>query len=614
MKNKQHYINALRWFGWIICGQALLSVLLGSRYSGDTGLPDDFIGQYYFFSGLIGHFSSLVLVLNLILGLPFLLIAPSHRWPKYWIFTYNALLQVLLLADTFVYQQYRFHINGMVIDLLLHGEGQVITFSHSMMLQIAALISLLFFSSLIISIIINRILPKLRHGIIVSIICSGSLLSAHGLYAWASAVNYPAITQQQARFPLYLPLTANKLMVKLGVVTAQELKSRKVQISDNNNDFVYPLHTLQCQPLAKQPNVLLIVVDTLRADMLDHAVMPNLYDFSEENQIFSDHHSGSNSTRAGIFSLFYGIPPNYWFAALASQKPAALISVLQQQQYQLGIFASAVLTEPAFDKTVFASVPNLRLRTAGSTAADRDIKITEEWRDWVTKRNNQRPFFGFLFYDAVHSYSTPANYSNPFQPDWKEVNQMELGPDFDKTPYLNRYRNSVHFVDEQLKKVLDDIRIKNLMDNTIIIVTADHGEEFNDNGLNYWGHNGNFTATQTHVPMIIHWPGKAAGTSNAMTSHYDITPTLMSEALGCKNPLSDYSIGSDLYDKPNHDWIVMGSYGENALYQKDKITLVDNAGRLSVRTPNYKPLPDSELPRATLVPMLELMRKYFQHQ
>ena len=88
----------------------------------------------------------------------------------------------------------------------------------------------------------------------------------------------------------------------------------------------------------------------------------------------------------------------------------------------------------------------------------------------------------------------------------------------------------------------------------------------------------------------------------------------MSEALGCKNPLSDYSIGSDLYDKPNHDWIVMGSYGENALYQKDKITLVDNAGRLSVRTPNYKPLPDSELPRATLVPMLELMRKYFQHQ
>lgn len=58
-----------------------------------------------------------------------------------------------------------------------------------------------------------------------------------------------------------------------------------------------------------------------------------------------------------------------------------------------------------------------------------------------------------------------------------------------------------------------------------------------------------------HVPMIIHWPGKAAGTSNTMTSHYDITPTLMSEALGCKNPLSDYSIGSNLYDKPNHDWI-----------------------------------------------------------
>lgn len=56
----------------------------------------------------------------------------------------------------------------------------------------------------------------------------------------------------------------------------------------------------------------------------------------------------------------------------------------------------------------------------------------------------------------------------------------------------------------------------------------------------------------------------------------------------------------------------MGSYGENALYQKDRITLVDKTGRLSVRDAGYKPLPDSELPRAKLMPMLELMRRYFK--
>lgn len=603
---------ALRWCGWVMFGQWLFAMLLGLRYGGDTGLPSEPLGQLYFFSSLAGHFASLVLVCNLILGWPLLLLAPRARWPRYWVAAYSAIGLVLLLADTFVYQQYRFHINGMVIDLLLHGEGQVISFSRGMMWQIGALVTALVTLSVGLTLLLTRLLPRLRHGkwlVALALIC---LLIAHGMYAWASAVNYTPVTQQQARFPLYLPLTANKLMVKLGVVSAAELKSRKVSLGNENSDFNYPLHPLQCQRPTKPLNIMLVVIDTLRADMLTADIMPNLHALSAEGWNFTDHHSASNSTRAGIFSLFYGIPPNYWFSALASQKPAALITALQQQNYQLGIFASALLTEPAFDKTVFASVPKLRVRTPGDSAAERDIRITEEWQQWLAKRDPQQPFFGFLFYDAPHGYSTPTNYPNPFQPDWKEVNQMELGPDFDKTPYLNRYRNAVHFVDEQLQRVMADLQAKGLRENTVVIITADHGEEFNDNGLNYWGHNGNFTAPQTHVPLLILWPNEKPRQHDGLTSHYDITPTLLQQALGCHNPSADYSIGHNLVNPVHQEWILMGSYGENALYQKDRITLVDKTGRLSVRDAGYKPLPDSELPRAKLMPMLELMRRYFK--
>ena len=606
--------SALRWCGWMMFGQWLLAMALGMRYCGGTGFPAETLGQIYFLTSLAGHFASLVLLCNLILGWPLLLLAPRARWPRYWVWFYGAILQVLLLADTFVYQQYRFHINGMVIDLLLHGEGQVISFSRGMMWQIAALILSLSTVSIVISVILDRYHRSLRHGKAITAFCILSLLLAHGLYAWSSAVNYVPVTQQQARFPLYLPLTANKLMVKLGVISSTELKSRKVSLGNNNSDFNYPLQPLRCERPAKPLNILLVVVDTLRADMLNAEVMPNLYAMAARGWNFTDHHSGSNSTRAGIFSLFYGIPPNYWFSALASQKQAALISTLQQQQYQLGIFASAVLTEPAFNKTVFSKVPNLRVRTAGNTPAERDTHITQEWQQWLAQRDSQRPFFGFLFYDAPHGFSTPANYPNPFQPDWKEVNQMALGPDFDKTPYLNRYRNAVHFVDEQLQQVMANLQAQGLMDNTVVIVTADHGEEFNDNGLNYWGHNGNFTDPQTHVPLLVLWPGKEPRQVDGLTSHYDVTPTLMTQALGCTNPSSDYSVGSNLLDAPNHDWLVMGSYNENALYQKDRITLVDTTGRLSVRDAHYQTLPDSEVPRATLIPMLEIMRRYFtQH-
>lgn len=93
------------------------------------------------------------------------------------------------------------------------------------------------------------------------------------------------------------------------------------------------------------------------------------------------------------------------------------------------------------------------------------------------KRDVQHPFFGFLFYDAPHSYSnqtTTATHSNQIG---KRRIRWLWGPDFDKTPYLNRYRNAVHFVDEQLKKVFDDLQEKGLMDDTVVIITADHGEE-----------------------------------------------------------------------------------------------------------------------------------------
>lgn len=56
----------------------------------------------------------------------------------------------------------------------------------------------------------------------------------------------------------------------------------------------------------------------------------------------------------------------------------------------------------------------------------------------------------------------------------------------------------------------------------------------------------------------------------------------------------------------------MGSYAENALYQKSRITLIDLTGRPSLHDASDKPLPDSELPRAKLMPMLELMRRYFK--
>ena len=67
-------------------------------------------------------------------------------------------------------------------------------------------------------------------------------------------------------------------------------------------------------------------------------------------------------------------------------------------------------------------------------------------------------------------------------------------------------------------------------------------EEFNDNKLNYCGHNSNFTDAQIKIPLVVHWPGRAQQVFNHLTTAYDISATLMMEELMCTNDFSDYTV------------------------------------------------------------------------
>lgn len=100
---------------------------------------------------------------------------------------------------------------------------------------------------------------------------------------------------------------------------------------------------------------------------------------------------------------------------------------------------------------------------------------------------------------------------------------------------------------------------KGLLDNTVVILTGDHGQEFNENKKNFWGHNGNFSSSQIAVPLICHFPGRKPEVMNHRTTHYDIVPTLMKNYLGVNNDLNDYSMGFLLDDTSNRFWHIVGS-------------------------------------------------------
>ncbi len=135
------------------------------------------------------------------------------------------------------------------------------------------------------------------------------------------------------------------------------------------------------------------------------------------------------------------------------------------------------------------------------------------------------------------------------------MSKVSLRKDIDQLK--NRYINASHHVDLQVGKILDTLKVQGLLDNTIVIITGDHGEEFMEKG--HWGHNAGFHEEQIRVPMVLHIPGRSAAEIPWLTSHMDIIPTLM-PLLGVKNVVADYAQGYDISasDRPGYviasDW------------------------------------------------------------
>jgi len=123
-----------------------------------------------------------------------------------------------------------------------------------------------------------------------------------------------------------------------------------------------------------------------------------------------------------------------------------------------------------------------------------------------------------------------------------------------------------HWIDHQIGRVLDEIETQGLLENTIVIVTGDHGEEFMEKGA--WGHNSGFVEEQIHVPLVTWLPGEPHRVVSALGSHVDIATTLL-QALGAPQDPASYSLGRHLLDNSPRDYIVSSDWHSIAVISAD---------------------------------------------
>ena len=580
-------VKSLRLISWF----AVLNLPLALYYS--TFFAPDFNKSS---AGVLMTFAAaaigLFFIYFLLGGLIFLFVPAllKKTWGKGFIF-YSVLiallLQIVLAVDAHVFSLYRFHVNLAMLDLFVNGGGQIISFSTATILSIVLEVAVLLFFAAAAVILAFSFAQNARKVIYFVIIAIALYLGANLVHAFASAKAVLPITEIANRLPVYKPLTMNSFLIKVGYITEEDIANRKVHVGQSGF-FKYPKEKLQYAPVEKKLNVLWLAIDTLRYDAFTKDIMPNAYAFSEGGYVFNDHYSSSNSTRGGIFGLFYGLPPSYWQVALSAGIPAAIVQATRDKNYALGVFTSATVFKPEFHNTVFVGEKNLRPQSEGNTVFERDADAINDFAEFLGKRKaDNKNFFSFIFLDNVHSTAIPEGFKGPFQPSWTTVNHLALKEDTDPTPYFNLYKNSVYYADLNIKKILDLLKDNGYDENTVVVITSDHGEEFNDNGDNFWGHNSNFTNAQIKIPLIIKWPGKGHGSVDMTTSAYDLTATILPEVFGVTNPISDFSIGQNLFNLKPVNYVLCGSYLENAIVEKDRIVLIDELGMLRFKDKHY---------------------------
>ena len=276
--------------------------------------------------------------------------------------------------------------------------------------------------------------------------------------------------------------------------------------------------------------------------------------------------------------------------------------------YDVQTFPSATLQNPPFDRIIFGEVPHLRTETQGATPFDRDTRLTADFLQYLDQKPD-KPFFAFLFYDLLHAISIPAPHRHKFEPSWEYANYMALNNEMDATPFFNLYRNCGWYVDSLVGSIVGELEHKGLLDNSILVITGDHSQEFNENKKNYWGHGSNYSDAQIHVPFIYYEPGQAPRNYHHTTTHYDIVPTLMHTLFGVSNPPGDYSMGHFLTDSLRPLFHLTGTEENYAFVTPEAIYEKKHSGRIVVTDSLLNPI-DHPMSPQLLKEVLEYKNRF----
>jgi membrane-anchored protein YejM (alkaline phosphatase superfamily) len=427
-----------------------------------------------------------------------------------------------------------------------------------------------------------------------------TLVTEKSIYAKADLLRDRTITSRSRMYPFYKRLTVKRLVEKWFDYDLAERP--RVDVSGESLTLRYPIARPAVDPAGPRPNVLIVVVDSLRRDMLDARFMPRLEQWSHGARRFDQHVSGGNATRFGLFALIYGLHGAYWMPIYGDQRPPVLVEVLSELGYDMRVLSSASMSYPELRSTAWVTMEDrveddypMRARN------QRDEHLAERFDTWLAERAARaapQPFFAFCLLDSPHQPYWVAPDLTPFEPYSERIDYLGLagdpGPEA-KERVFNRYKNAVAHADRVLGRMLGSLERHGAAGETLVVVTGDHGEEFFEHG--HFGHTSNFTFEQVGVPFLLGGPGVPPGVERRPTAHVDLPATLL-ELLGADPAArADWSLGHHLLDPPESRLLVVAGWDELGLLVDGGILylpLEGHKGSVEGYLPDWTPHPEED--------------------
>jgi len=343
----------------------------------------------------------------------------------------------------------------------------------------------------------------------------------------------------------------------------------------------------QTQPPPNAPNIILIVLDTVRADHMslygyDRDTTPGLRAFAKDSIVFLNSYSAGDFTLPSHASMFTGIYParhgaHEHLGSALSPNATVLAEILQSKGYSTAAIASnhAYLTahyglgqgfeyfdsraRPSATKT-YRDCPSLREGIAGwldRHPSDRNLTLMYRDAEEITRlgmdrlqefSKQRRPFFLLLNYMDAHSPRLPPQPFRDLYPGRNPLDAMKrdlelkeqvsyLGrplPEVDRAHVVSQYDGAIAYMDSQLSVLIGDLRKSGVLDNTILAITSDHGESIGDHG--FFDHAMSVYQEQIRVPLLLRVPGVShRDPISVPVSGVDLLPTLL-ESAGLEAP------------------------------------------------------------------------------